>query len=157
LFCPYLLFIGLGCYVATAEQAEQMPSDLSNVTKQQQHISINEPVCAPSKNAVINGVYLNPEIHPAFPSGYEKFSEFFGMKLRQMKLEVAGRLVIETVIETNGKITLSKVLRGVPGLEDEQIRHILKQLPRWKPGMHNGKVVRTRYSIPIKLMSLTDG
>jgi len=53
------------------------------------------------------------------------------------------------VVETDGSISNVEVFRPVfPSLDAEAVR-VLSAMPKWKPGMQSGKVVRVKYTVPI--------
>jgi len=62
---------------------------------------------------------------------------------------ISGRVLLGFVIDTNGKTTDIKILKGVdPSLNNEAIR-VVSSMPAWKPAKHNGKNVRVNFQIPI--------
>jgi len=55
------------------------------------------------------------------------------------------------IVEADGTITHVEVLNDLGhGTGAEAVR-VLKHSPRWKPGIVNGKPVRVRFKLPIKL------
>lgn len=63
--------------------------------------------------------------------------------------DVQGRVRVQFVINRDGSISEAQVLESVdPELDKEALR-IISSMPRWKPGMKDGKVVRVRYTIPV--------
>jgi len=85
----------------------------------------------------------------------KKLLEFVGANFnysetaRQLKIQ--GRVILQFVIEKNGKISSAKILRGVdPWLDDEAIR-VIEALPYIKPASQRGKSVRMSFVVPITL------
>tara|TARA_R110002050_G_scaffold225447_1_gene361351 strand:- start:24999 stop:25763 length:765 start_codon:yes stop_codon:yes gene_type:complete len=85
----------------------------------------------------------------------QKLLEFVGANFnysetaRQLKIQ--GRVIVQFVIEKNGKVTNAQILRGVdPWLDDEAIR-VIKALPYIKPASQRGKDVRMSFVVPITL------
>jgi len=63
---------------------------------------------------------------------------------------ISGQVFLEFVVERDGSISNVKVLKGVhPALDAESMR-VVKMMPKWNPGKHNGELVRTFYQIPIR-------
>ncbi len=62
-----------------------------------------------------------------------------------------GRVYLEFVVEKDGSITNTLVIRGIPNCPecDAEALRLLQSMPNWKAGRHNGKAVRTRVRIPI--------
>jgi len=62
---------------------------------------------------------------------------------------IKGRVFVEFIVEKDGSISNTKVLRGVePTLDKEAIR-VVELSPKWNPGKQNGKPVRVKYAFPI--------
>lgn len=60
-----------------------------------------------------------------------------------------GRVTVQFVVNRDGSIVDTKVLRGVdPYLDKEAIR-VISSMPKWKPGMQRGKAVRVKYTVPV--------
>ncbi|MCF8348857.1 MAG: energy transducer TonB, partial [Bacteroidales bacterium] len=57
---------------------------------------------------------------------------------------------INFVVETDGRISKVKVLRGIGGGCDEEAVRVVEAMPKWKPGMQRGKPVRVSYNLPVK-------
>jgi TonB family protein len=64
---------------------------------------------------------------------------------------ISGMVVLSFLVGTDGMIDQIKVLRAVKGsknLENESIR-VVQAMPRWKPGIMNGRVVRVQFNLPV--------
>lgn len=64
---------------------------------------------------------------------------------------VQGRLVIGFIVEKDGSLTDVKVLRAVDIALDAEVLRVVKGMPKWIPGRHNGQRVRVRYLLPIHI------
>ncbi len=63
--------------------------------------------------------------------------------------KVRGCVLVQFIVETDGKLTDFRVLEGVsPALDAEALR-VVKLMPPWQPGRRNGKPVRFLYVIPV--------
>ncbi|GEM_PF-1513203 len=65
--------------------------------------------------------------------------------------EIYGRVHIEFVVEKDGSITHVKVIRGRElghGIPEEAIR-MVKAMPKWKPAIMDGKIVRAYFTMPV--------
>lgn len=118
-------------------------------------IVIDQPTGNADKDAEIvdNNVYSSAgiEVQPEFPGGLAGFSKYVAKNYRtpEMEQDIKGRVFIEFVVEKDGSLTDIKVLRDLGfGTGAEAVR-MLKNSPRWKPGVQNGKSIRVRYSLPI--------
>jgi len=65
---------------------------------------------------------------------------------------ISGTVYIRFVIDENGKVTQTEVLRGVAGGKslDNAAVETVKSLPKFKPGKQRGKPVRVYYTVPVK-------
>jgi periplasmic protein TonB len=63
---------------------------------------------------------------------------------------IEGKVVISFVVGIDGSILQPTILRGIGGGCDEEALRIIKKMPKWKPGKHNGRFVPVRYTIPIQ-------
>jgi protein TonB len=120
-------------------------------------VVIDQPTGDGDKDAEIidNNVYSSAgiEVQPEFPGGAAGFSKYVQRNYRTPEVEqdLKGRVFIEFVVEKDGSLTDIKVVRDLGfGTGQEAIR-MLKNAPRWKPGVQNGKTIRVRYSLPIML------
>ena len=90
---------------------------------------------------------------PEFEGGDEARVSFLSKNLNYPPLArengIEGRVQIQFVVGTDGKISevLPLTKKGW-GLEEEAAR-VVKMMPNWKPGKQNGKTVPVRFSIPI--------
>lgn len=65
---------------------------------------------------------------------------------------ISGTVFIKFVIDENGKVSSTEILRGVPGGKslDNSAINAVKSLPKFKPGKQRGKPVRVQYTVPVK-------
>jgi len=55
---------------------------------------------------------------------------------------INGRVFVTFVVETDGRVTDIKVLRGIGGGCDEEAVRVVKNMPKWDPGKQRGKPVK---------------
>jgi periplasmic protein TonB len=94
------------------------------------------------------------EIMPEFPGGPETFMEYLNKELHYpencRKDSVTGVVLVDFVIEKDGKVSNVKAQYQVhPDLDAEAIR-VIQNSPKWIPGTQMGKPIRVTYSIPIR-------
>ena len=63
--------------------------------------------------------------------------------------DVQGRVSIEFIVNEDGAISGAKVLKGIGAGCDEEALRVVNAMPRWKPGMNNGKAVKVYVILPI--------
>jgi len=97
---------------------------------------------------------------PEFPGGLAKFGAYIG-KMKVPALDTTenlpGRVIIQTVVEKDGRLTHLKILRSSGSKTmDRAYLECFLQSPKWKPGLMHGQPVRVRYSIPITMCFTSD-
>lgn len=99
-------------------------------------------------------IFLIAEVMPEFPGGPEALFRYLGENIQYPVIAqencVQGRSICSVVIEKDGTVTNVEVVRsaGDPSLDKEAVR-VLRGMPKWKPGMHDGTPVRVRYTMPV--------
>ena len=97
-------------------------------------------------------VFQVVEQMPEFPGGMGECMKWLQANIKYPKegdKGVQGRVILQFIVEKDGSITDVKVVRSVsPDLDAEAIR-VASAMPKWKPGMQRGKVVRVKYTLPV--------
>jgi TonB family protein len=92
------------------------------------------------------------EVAPEYPGGYNAMFEFIQKNLKYPESAkekgLEGRVFIGFVVEKDGSLSSFQVLRGVCDEIDAEAIKVLKMMPKWKPGMNEGKTVRVQYVLP---------
>ena len=112
-----------------------------------------DSVAAPTDGVAKDEVFMVAEQMPEFPGGMKELLKFLQNNLKYpenaMKNNVQGRVIVQFVIEKDGTPTEFKVARSVdPDLDAEALR-VLQIMPKWKPGMQRGKIVRVKFTVPV--------
>ena len=109
-------------------------------------VAYNEP-------EVSQDVYESVEQMPEFPGGQAEMMKYLAQNIHYpanaAKNNVEGRVVLQFVIEKDGRIGEVKIARSVdPELDAEALR-VVKSMPNFIPGRQDGKPVAVWYTIPI--------
>ena len=67
-----------------------------------------------------------------------------------------GTVYVTFVVEKDGSITHVKVLRGVCESLDAEAVRVIKNMPKWKPGMHKEKPARSQFNMPLRFILMND-
>ena len=98
-------------------------------------------------------VYQTVEEMPEFPGGEQAIFDFIGQNVKYpqeaQEKGIAGRVLVNFIIEKDGSVSNVKVLRGIGGGCDEESVRVISAMSKWKPGKQNGKPVRVSFIIPI--------
>ena len=112
-------------------------------------------VVAPVKEEIFTIV----EQMPSFPGGDAAMMKWIKDKIEaigypQMEKEagISGTCYVTFVIDKDGNVTDSKLLRGVSGGPgyDKVALAVVKSMPKWAAGKQNGRAVSVQYNLPIK-------
>ena len=63
---------------------------------------------------------------------------------------IQGRVLVDFIIDSRGKMTSVKVLKGVDPLLDDEAVRVISASPDWKPGRLNGKKVSSEISLYVE-------
>ncbi len=64
------------------------------------------------------------------------------------KAGIEGRVILQFIVDEQGRVTESKVVRGIGGgCDDEALRAL--QTARFRPGTQRGKPVKVKMSLPV--------
>ena len=63
---------------------------------------------------------------------------------------IEGRVIIEFVVEKDGKVGRVKILLGLDKHVDKAAIEVVEKLPKFTPGRQIGKAVPVKYTVPIK-------
>ncbi len=99
-------------------------------------------------------IFTVVESMPEFPGGRAALMKYLAEHIKYppyaKEAGIQGRVFINFVVEKDGSITNVKVLRGIGGGCDEEAVRVVKNMPKWKPGMQRGKPVRVSFNLPVK-------
>lgn len=103
-----------------------------------------------------NNVQTYPDDQPEFIGGIAAMQKFISDSTRYPKrckdAQLGGTVYVQFVVEKSGKTNLVRLVKGAnncPELNNEAIR-LVQSMPKWKPGMMDGKKARCYYTIPVK-------
>jgi TonB family protein len=104
----------------------------------------------PPTPAVDFGDVDNP---PSFVGGMKAWGEYLQANLKYpeeaRKNNVTGRVIVSFTILKSGDITDVRVLKGIGSGADEEAIRVLKESPKWTPGLIKGKPVNVAITLPI--------
>jgi TonB family protein len=115
------------------------------------------------RSPTINGetVYMVVEKSPEFPGGIEAMFKYLGENIKYpaaaTRANVQGEVFASFVVSTQGEIKDIQILKGIGFGADEESIRVVSAMPRWTPGMQDGKPVNVRYNVPIAFQLDADG
>ena len=98
-------------------------------------------------------IHVTAEIMPEFPGGMAALMKFLGTNIKyptiSQEMGSMGRVIVQFVVDKDGTITNPTVARGVDAYLDKEAIRVVSSMPKWKPGVQNGKKVRVKYTVPV--------
>lgn len=65
---------------------------------------------------------------------------------------ISGTVIINFVVDRDGKITGIKVVRSIGGGCDDEAVSVLSIMPAWNAGKQGGMAVRLSFRVPVKFV-----
>ena len=99
-----------------------------------------------------DSIYEICQVMPEFPGGEQALMKFVSSNVHYPEEAkdkgIEGRVFVSFVVEKDGSVTEVEVRKGIGKLCDEEAARVVKAMPKWKPGMQDGKPVRVHYNLP---------
>ena len=90
---------------------------------------------------------------PEFPGGIVQIMKWLTRNLRYPPIaqsqRIQGKVVVSFIINKDGSIASPTIVQSVDPVLDREALRVVKMMPRWKPGLQNGKPCRTMFAIPV--------
>ncbi len=110
---------------------------------------IEEP--APEVVEIVEDIVENM---PTFPGGMSEFYKYVSENLeypsKARSMGVSGRVYIQFIIDTDGKLIEVKSIKGIGMGCDEEAVRVLSNSPKWYPGKQRGREVKVRMVLPVQ-------
>ena len=98
-------------------------------------------------------IHVSVEFMPEFPGGTAALMKYLGANIKyptiSQEMGSAGKVIVQFVVDKDGTITDPIVVRGVDAYLDKEAIRVISSMPKWKPGVQNGKKVRVKYTVPV--------
>lgn len=90
---------------------------------------------------------------PEFPGGMVEFMKWLTRNLKYPPYasarKIQGKVVVSFIVNKDGSIASPKIEKSCdPNLDREALR-IVRMMPKWKPGIMDGKPCRTMIAVPV--------
>jgi len=109
---------------------------------------LSETAAGPDK------VFTVVQQQPEFNGGFDAMVQFIKENLRYpaeaRQQGIEGTVYASFIVEKDGSISDVTVVRGLSPACDEEVIRMMKLMPNWIPGRHNGEDVRVKFVLPIK-------
>lgn len=131
-----------------SSQSENDTQTESSVTDENENTS--------ESSVVDNKVYSVVEQMPNFPGGEAALLEYISANLKypQSALEqgTQGTVMLRFVVTGTGGIGEVQILKGLDPDCDDEAKRVVKSLPKFNPGMQQGRPVSVWYTTPVRFV-----
>ena len=90
---------------------------------------------------------------PVFPGGMSQLVRWLTQNLKYPETakneKVSGKVVVSFVINADGVVTDVKLVKPVDQRLDREALRVVRMMPKWQPGLINGKPCKTLVNLPI--------
>lgn len=94
-------------------------------------------------------IYKKAEIPPEFVGGKEALFNYFKDNISYPDDVEEGVVYVAFVVGSDGAIRDARVFKGVKESMDKEALELINNMPRWDPGLIDGKPVSSVYGLPI--------
>ena len=141
-----LLLAGNISCSSEATKTDDVKENAATEKANEAEVIVQEPATKGEAFAVV-------EQMPEFPGGMKELMTYLKDNIKYPKAaqdkKVQGRVIVQFVVEKDGTPTEFNVLRSVDPDLDAEALQVLGGMPKWKPGMQKGQVVRVKYTVPV--------
>ncbi len=99
------------------------------------------------------GILVEADTMPSFPggecAGLIHVAKNIKFPMEALKARMQGKVVVQFVVAEDGKLTRISILRSGGKLLDEEAMRVIKSMPDWIPGKHQGKPVAVWSAFPV--------
>ncbi len=99
------------------------------------------------------GSYKMLEQLPEFKGGMQGLARYLSSSLKYPSEAKAngeqGRVMLNFIVNTDGRLEKIKVVRSVSSSLDEEAIRVVSNSPKWQPGLQKGQPVKVSYTLPI--------
>jgi TonB family protein len=98
-------------------------------------------------------IFTIVETMPQFPGGDSGIRKYLQQNLtypsKARKAGVEGKVYVSFIVNSAGKVTDVKIIKGIGEACDEKAFQVINNMPFWKPATQQGRPVSVRFVVPI--------
>lgn len=117
----------------------------------QEQVVVKEP--EPEVKHKEEEIFVAVEQQAEFPGGQAALMKWLSQNVRYPETaqqnDVQGRVIVKFVVEKDGSIGATTILKGVDKDLDREALRVVKKMPKWQPGKNNGVAVRSYFNLPV--------
>lgn len=93
---------------------------------------------------------------PEFPGGIVAFMKWLTRNLnyprQAQQQKIQGKVIVSFIVNKDGSIASPTIVKSVDPLLDREALRVIRIMPRWKPGIEDGKPCRTMFAVPVNFV-----
>ncbi len=96
--------------------------------------------------------FRSVEQMPMFPGGEDALRKYLMRNMEtpdELEEGAQKRVVVCFVVDKDGTISACAVLQTGGAVFDEEVLRVVKHMPKWKPGIQNGRAVPVYFTLPV--------
>ena len=104
----------------------------------------------------VTGPLTFAQFMPEFPGGREALIKYMQRNLFQPDDIPEGEKIVvmaQFVVDAEGNIAELKIVKDGRDDLDKEVLRVIKRMPKWKPGMQNGRAVPVYFKLPVTFVS----
>ncbi len=137
---------------ATEKYGEKGVNGVIEITSKKAAVTTNSDEMIGDKSAEAKSLD-KIDTMPQFAGGQAGWAKFLQENVKYPKEahknNISGRVILSFVVEKSGELSEIKVLKSVEESLDQEALRVIKNSPKWIPGMKDGKAVRVSFTMPI--------
>lgn len=98
-------------------------------------------------------VFIAVDVKPEFPGGVEAMQKYLMENIKYpseaKENGIQGRVICQFIVNTDGSVSDVNVLRSAGELLDAEAVRVIESMPKWNPGIKDGKIVRVKFTLPL--------
>jgi len=98
-------------------------------------------------------IEMEAEVMPEYPGGFGALAKYLQRNLKYPDIaiehNIQGKVYVKFVVRKDGSIEHIEVVKGIGGGCDQEAVRVIKNSPKWSPGMHDGEPVNVWFTVPI--------
>lgn len=122
----------------------------SDGTKNFTHFSKNR-----LKEEAEGKVYSLADVMPNYPGGIGELQKFLSKNFKLSKNDkqnnIKGKFYVSVIINKSGNLKYPEIINSLSPDCDKEALRVIEMMPKWEPGMIDGKNVRVKYNIKFEV------
>lgn len=94
-------------------------------------------------------VYQQPEPVNGYPELYAYFDHELTYPQSALKDSIQGVVTVGFAVNAEGKADDIRIENSLGKAFDDEVLRVIRNMPAWKPAYYNGKLVKSRVSLPL--------